>query len=142
MKTKIFHPNIHSSGEICVSTLKKDWSSKYGIEHILLVIKCLLISPNPDSALDAAAGRLLQDVSRREEQRKVLLSPFALCLIVDALFPSCRSIKGLLGVCSYCLDVDPDSCQPVSVLSHPHHCIRDSIIIVVLFVIADGGRKI
>ncbi|UZJ52022.1 hypothetical protein CBS101457_001342 [Exobasidium rhododendri] len=61
MKTKIFHPNIHSSGEICVSTLKKDWSSKYGIEHILLVIKCLLISPNPDSALDAAAGRLLQD---------------------------------------------------------------------------------
>jgi ubiquitin-conjugating enzyme E2 S len=63
MKTKIFHPNIHSSGEICVSTLKKDWSSKYGIEHILLVIKCLLISPNPDSALDAEAGRLLQDVS-------------------------------------------------------------------------------
>jgi ubiquitin-conjugating enzyme E2 S len=61
MKTKIFHPNIHSSGEICVSTLKKDWSSKYGIEHILLVIKCLLITPNPDSALDAEAGRLLQD---------------------------------------------------------------------------------
>lgn len=68
MKTKIFHPNIHSSGEICVSTLKKDWSSKYGIEHILLVIKCLLITPNPDSALDAEAGRLLQDVSHVEEE--------------------------------------------------------------------------
>jgi len=64
MKTKILHPNISATGEICVSTLKKDWNPTYGIEHILLVIKCLFISPNPDSALDAVAGRLLQDVSR------------------------------------------------------------------------------
>lgn len=63
MKTKIFHPNVSSRGEICVSTLKKDWSSSYGLEHILVVIKCLLISPNPDSALDPDAGRLLQEVS-------------------------------------------------------------------------------
>jgi ubiquitin-conjugating enzyme E2 S len=61
MRTKIFHPNIHSNGEICVSTLKKDWNSTYGIEHILVVIKCLLISPNPDSALDPEAARLLQE---------------------------------------------------------------------------------
>ncbi|PWN90307.1 UBC-like protein [Acaromyces ingoldii] len=61
MKTKIFHPNVSSKGEICVSTLKKDWSSSYGLEHILVVIKCLLISPNPDSALDPDAGRLLQE---------------------------------------------------------------------------------
>lgn len=61
----VFHPNIAANGEICVSTLKKDWSSSYGIEHILIVIKCLLISPNPDSALDPEAGRLLQDVSLR-----------------------------------------------------------------------------
>lgn len=59
----VFHPNIRASGEICVSTLKRDWSSSYGIEHILVVIKCLLISPNPDSALDPEAARLLQEVS-------------------------------------------------------------------------------
>lgn len=59
----VFHPNVSSKGEICVSTLKKDWSSSYGLEHILVVIKCLLISPNPDSALDPDAGRLLQEVS-------------------------------------------------------------------------------
>lgn len=46
-----------------MSTLKKDWSPAYGIEHILTVIKCLLISPNPDSALDPEAARLLQEVS-------------------------------------------------------------------------------
>ncbi|MCO5549677.1 hypothetical protein L7F22_003150 [Adiantum nelumboides] len=61
MRTKIFHPNIHANGEICVSTLKKDWNSSYGIEHILTVIKCLLISPNPDSALDPEAATLLQE---------------------------------------------------------------------------------
>ncbi|PWN37720.1 UBC-like protein [Meira miltonrushii] len=61
MRTKIFHPNIHANGEICVSTLKKDWNPSYGIEHILTVIKCLLISPNPDSALDPEAASLLQE---------------------------------------------------------------------------------
>lgn len=35
--TKIFHPNVSSTGEICVNTLKKDWKSHLGIEHVLLV---------------------------------------------------------------------------------------------------------
>jgi len=59
MLTKIFHPNFSSSGEICVNTLKKDWKSSYGIGHILVTIKCLLIHPNPESALDEEAGKLL-----------------------------------------------------------------------------------
>ncbi|KAI0684226.1 ubiquitin-conjugating enzyme/RWD-like protein [Cytidiella melzeri] len=57
--TKIFHPNVGPTGEICVNTLKKDWKSTYGIGHILLTVKCLLIYPNPESALDEEAGRLL-----------------------------------------------------------------------------------
>ncbi|KAE9386340.1 hypothetical protein BT96DRAFT_867973 [Gymnopus androsaceus JB14] len=57
--TKIFHPNVSSSGEICVNTLKKDWKSTYGIGHILVTVKCLLIYPNPESALDEEAGKLL-----------------------------------------------------------------------------------
>ncbi|KIK57550.1 hypothetical protein GYMLUDRAFT_263047 [Collybiopsis luxurians FD-317 M1] len=59
MITKIFHPNVSSSGEICVNTLKRDWKSTYGIEHILVTVKCLLIYPNPESALDEEAGKLL-----------------------------------------------------------------------------------
>lgn len=39
--TKIFHPNVASSGEICVNTLKRDWKSDLGIKHILLVSKML-----------------------------------------------------------------------------------------------------
>ncbi|KAL9710726.1 hypothetical protein Ac2012v2_006262 [Leucoagaricus gongylophorus] len=57
--TKIFHPNVSSAGEICVNTLKKDWKSQYGIGHILVTVKCLLIYPNPESALDEEAGKLL-----------------------------------------------------------------------------------
>jgi len=57
--TKIFHPNVSSRGEICVNTLKKDWKSDLGLKHILLTIKCLLIVPNPESALNEEAGKLL-----------------------------------------------------------------------------------
>ena len=57
--TKIFHPNVSSRGEICVNTLKKDWKSDLGLKHVLLTIKCLLIVPNPESALNEEAGKLL-----------------------------------------------------------------------------------
>ena len=77
MISKIFHPNISKTGEICVDTLKKGWKREYGIGHVLVVsrlascgagvvdvppiqtIKCLLIVPNPESALDEEAGKLL-----------------------------------------------------------------------------------
>ena len=57
--TKIFHPNVSAHGEICVNTLKRDWKPDLGIKHILLTIKCLLIVPNPESALNEEAGKLL-----------------------------------------------------------------------------------
>ena len=80
--TKIFHPNVAQNGAICVNTLKRDWKPEQGIKHILLVgikapvfsaklrqvpyapspfqtIKCLLIYPNPESALNEEAGKLL-----------------------------------------------------------------------------------
>lgn len=57
--TKIFHPNVSKCGEVCVNTLKKDWNKDSGIERILLTVKCLLIVPNPESALNEEAGKLL-----------------------------------------------------------------------------------
>lgn len=58
-RTKIFHPNISERGDVCVNTLKKDWTPDVGVRHILVVIRCLLIEPNPESALNEEAGRLL-----------------------------------------------------------------------------------
>jgi len=66
--TKIFHPNVSSKGEICVNTLKKDWKSDLPLKHVLLTVKCLLIVPNPESALNEEAGRLL--LERYEDYAK------------------------------------------------------------------------
>ncbi|CAL0322873.1 unnamed protein product [Lupinus luteus] len=57
--TKIFHPNIATNGEICVNTLKKDWNPTLGLRHVLIVVRCLLIEPFPESALNEQAGKLL-----------------------------------------------------------------------------------
>ncbi|ONK69528.1 uncharacterized protein A4U43_C05F23930 [Asparagus officinalis] len=57
--TKIFHPNIATNGEICVNTLKRDWNPSLGLRHVLTVIRCLLIEPFPESALNEQAGKML-----------------------------------------------------------------------------------
>jgi ubiquitin-conjugating enzyme E2 S len=59
--TKIFHPNIATNGEICVNTLKRDWTPALGIAHVLQVIRCLLIVPFPESSLNDEAGRLFME---------------------------------------------------------------------------------
>ncbi|CAK5270907.1 unnamed protein product [Mycena citricolor] len=76
--TKIFHPNVSGAGEICVNTLKKDWKPTYGIEHILVTVKCLLIYPNPESALDEEAGKLLlEDYASYCSRAKLITSVHA-----------------------------------------------------------------
>lgn len=57
--TKLFHPNVSSNGEICVNVLKRDWTPDLGLRHIFTVIRCLLIEPNAESALNEEAGKLL-----------------------------------------------------------------------------------
>jgi len=60
--TKIFHPNISEKGEICVNTLKKDWDpTNWSLQHVLEVIRCLLIVPFPESALNEEAGKVFMD---------------------------------------------------------------------------------
>lgn len=61
--TKIFHPNVATpSGDICVNTLKRDWNPQnWSLSHIFQTIKCLLIVPFPESALNEEAGRLFME---------------------------------------------------------------------------------
>lgn len=73
--TKIFHPNVASNGEICVNTLKRDWKPDLGLKHILLTIKCLLICPNAESALNEEAGKmLLERYDDYSERAKLITS--------------------------------------------------------------------
>jgi len=60
--TKIFHPNVSEKGEICVNTLKKDWDpANWSLKQIFEVIRCLLIVPFPESALNDEAGKLFME---------------------------------------------------------------------------------
>lgn len=59
--TKIFHPNVANNGDICVNTLKKDWTPDVTISHVLQVIRCLLIVPFPESSLNDEAGKMFME---------------------------------------------------------------------------------
>ncbi|KAK5168033.1 uncharacterized protein LTR77_006601 [Saxophila tyrrhenica] len=74
-RTAIFHPNVDpQTGGVCVETLKRDWDSKLTLRDVLVTISCLLIQPNPDSALNAEAGALIQDDYRAFSQRAELMT--------------------------------------------------------------------
>lgn len=61
-RTRLWHPNIdENTGAVCVETLKRDWSSSLKLRDVLVTISCLLIQPNPASALNEAAGKLASE---------------------------------------------------------------------------------
>jgi len=72
--TKIFHPNVAKGGEICVNVLKRDWARDLGLRHVLLVVRCLLVEPFPESALNEEAGKLLLESYEDYARHAVLMT--------------------------------------------------------------------
>jgi ubiquitin-conjugating enzyme E2 D/E len=51
MKTKMYHPNISSSGAICLDILKNNWSPALTISKVLLSLCSLFSDANPNDPL-------------------------------------------------------------------------------------------
>mmetsp|Transcript_19862 Transcript_19862/g.32658 ORF Transcript_19862/g.32658 Transcript_19862/m.32658 type:complete len:227 (+) Transcript_19862:141-821(+) len=95
--TKIFHPNVAPNGDICVNTLKRDWKADLGMSHIFQVIRCLLIIPFPESALNEDASKLfLESYNEYAKRAKLMTSIHAAkkCSDADSTRKSISSVSG------------------------------------------------
>ncbi|OZJ02596.1 Ubiquitin-conjugating enzyme E2-20 kDa [Bifiguratus adelaidae] len=53
-----YHPNVDTSGNICLDILKEKWSAVYNVQSILISLQSLLGEPNNDSPLNGDAANL------------------------------------------------------------------------------------
>lgn len=56
--TRILHCNVDASGNICLDTLKENWSPVLTVEKVVLSILTLLDSPNEDDPLSISVAEL------------------------------------------------------------------------------------
>jgi len=56
----LFHPNLYSSGKVCLSILdeRKDWRPSITIKQILVGVQELLTCPNPKDPAQGVANKI------------------------------------------------------------------------------------
>jgi len=53
--SRMFHPNVYNTGELCLDILQNRWSPTYDVAAILTSIQSLLHDPNPNRSATLSA---------------------------------------------------------------------------------------
>ncbi|CAI7851270.1 unnamed protein product [Closterium sp. NIES-53] len=121
--TRIFHPNVAKNGEICVNILKKDWKPCLGLRH---VVRCLLIEPYPESALNEDAGKLLlEDYEAYAKHARLFTSIHAPSSAAAAA--AGVSMSRSKSMPQHAASQPGQQSQPGQHPSCPHHTLRQSV---------------
>ncbi|SCZ88742.1 BZ3500_MvSof-1268-A1-R1_Chr2-1g04606 [Microbotryum saponariae] len=67
--SKMFHPNVYASGELCLDILQNRWSPTYDVAAILTSVQSLLNDPNPNSPANAEAAQLFRENMKVKKMR-------------------------------------------------------------------------
>ena len=69
--TKIYHPNIKSTGEICMDAVNDNWSPTCNVKYLLNVLSELIKNPNAEDGLEAEiAAQMKSDMPAFEAEAK------------------------------------------------------------------------
>ena len=72
--SRMFHPNVYNTGELCLDILQNRWSPTYDVAAILTSIQSLLHDPNPNrsvSVLQHTSLTLLFLLAQQMQKRLV-----------------------------------------------------------------------
>ena len=100
MRTKMFHPNISSTGHICLELFNRDWFPRLSVEKILLSISSILDTPVMDHPVNKKAAQCLRtdrhnyDCIVREYTRKYANESNINAEYEQELTPNCSHVYG------------------------------------------------
>jgi ubiquitin-conjugating enzyme E2 M len=70
-ETPVYHPNIDTSGNVCLNILREDWKPILSISAVIYGLINLFLEPNPNDPLNQEAAEVLRN-NRPEFSRIVM----------------------------------------------------------------------